>query len=344
MKLIMLVVGGALAIPTAYPKSGARSVGALQTSESPLSTPLPCEGDPAPEGSVPPASLIPAISLFKLQTDLPRCDGRSHGVRQVLPAELASYSSSRFYGNATDGSVVIITDITGATTSLNAQYRRQELREMMQWPFATGWHSMLATMAVTNLPRGGTVIAQIKPSVPDHNLPLFKLRAKAYGSTRPRFRLEARVKVNRGTNTLRPREIGLRFRRLFSLGEPISLQVVASQLVLHVTVTAAGEPPQTVTYDYHGVPAFDRSDAVENIYYFKVGNYCQTSVATGASPDDTCDVVLNSVEVTHAEAAPSLTTKRTASFDEVDKNEEDEENDEVDEEKEDEEGEEDEGA
>ena len=56
--------------------------------------------------------------------------------------ELETYTSSKFYLNSTDGTMVFITDVDGATTSASASYPRTELREMQQWPIHDGFHNM----------------------------------------------------------------------------------------------------------------------------------------------------------------------------------------------------------
>jgi hypothetical protein len=254
-----------------------------------------CTGAPAPIDTAAPAQHFQLLP-FKLQTDLHKCNGRS-GVREIKWPEMSNFSYSGFYMDLADHAMVFITNVNGSTTSTKAIYPRTELREEHQWDIHSGQHYMNGRFSVNRLPAGkeSVVVAQVKPG--SFSAPFLKLRATVRGSTRPAYALEARVKVNGENGSIKPREISLKFKRKFQLGELLDFNVTVSHLMLTVTVAAVGEAAQTVTHDYRGVSVFDKNPGDLN-YYFKAGSYCQSN--HHKSPlGEQCEVRISTLEIKH---------------------------------------------
>eukprot|EP00966_Prymnesium_polylepis_P161253 3726619-Prymnesium_polylepis.1 len=156
---------------------------------------------------------------------------------------------------------------------------------------------MSGRLAVNRLPQGkeSVVVAQVKPQ--SFSSPVLKLRATVYGSTRPAYRLEARVKVNNEAGSVD--EIGLAFERNFQLGEPFDFAVVVHGLQLSVTAAAVGESEETIVHNYTGSTVFDANRGVDE-YYFKAGSYCQSN--EDRSPlGEKCEVAFSALAIEHAD-------------------------------------------
>lgn len=280
--------------------SASSAAGSTSSSGSVSSARQSCINTPAPPGAAAPAQHF-NLTAFKLQTHLPKCDGSPTGVREIKWPELADYNSSDFFVNSTNGAMIFITDVDGETTSAGATYPRTELREQQQWLIHSGWHYLTGRASVNRLPQGkeSVVVAQVKPQ--SFSTPVLKLRAQVYTSTRPAYRLEARVKVNNQGGSVD--EVGLAFTRNFQLGEPFNFTITMHGLLLSVTVAAAGEPAQTVTHNYTGSNAFDTNPGIDD-YYFKAGSYCQSN--EHKSPlGEKCEVAFFALSHGHAEKPPA---------------------------------------
>ena len=240
------------------------------------------------------------LNAWKLQTDLPDCDG-SASVREIRWPHLANWSSSNFYVNQSDHALVFVTDVSGATTSASASYPRTELREMSgDWSIASGRHTLRQRVSIHRLPLGKpqVIVAQIKSNTEP---PTLKMRAKQVNSG---IRLEARVKYNGADGSVEER--GLVFDREYQLGEEFELHITEDRLLLAVSAGAVGEAAQTLTYDYGGVTPYNTTTA--STFYFKAGSYCQANAGNAASPEEKCEVHLHSLEAAHSPSPPPSQT------------------------------------
>jgi len=295
-----------------HAKSTSNLTAALSSSASPppppAPSPPPCGWDPAPSATVVPATLFD-LSLFKLQTDLPKCSGAS-GVRQFKGTDphtdnLASFSSSKFFATSSpERAITFITDVGGVTTKGSdgrTGYPRTELREVTSTGADAAWsvqgrHSLTVRESVHKLPVGkeSVIIAQVKSNIIKDVF--LKMRATVRGSTAPKFVIEARVKYNKPSGSVG--EMGLTFDRQFALGEKFDINIVVTGLQVAVTVNAVGEAPQTLTHDYSTFTPFS-STLTGDLYYFKAGSYCQSNLKYSAAGQQ-CEVQLHSVALAHS--------------------------------------------
>ena len=207
--------------------------------------------------SLPPGSNFD-LSAWKLQT----LDSNSNFVEISASQLKAGYTSSFFYTNTQDGSMVCKVPGNGGTTS-GSSYPRVELRQMSKganWALAdTSEHYLSAQCKVIT-------VAAVKPQIVigqihggDNNSELIKLRWTGYQPGQ--CYIEARFQTNDSAGT----EYGVTLANGMSLGDLITYSIRMKSGKITVTVNGSSGSQTYSTY-YYGTT--DR-------YYFKAGDYFQ---------------------------------------------------------------------
>lgn len=179
-----------------------------------------------------------------------------------IPASnlVSGYTSSLFYTDPNDGSIVFRVPSNGGTTD-NSSYPRCELRQMgagANWPLNDSTeHYLYAECKVTQIANAkpNIIIGQIHGSEKDSEM--IKLRWK--GNQAGQCIIEARFEEN----DIAKAEYGVTLASGLSLGDLIQYSITMSNGTIVVTVNG-NSASQTYTSDYFGTT--DR-------YYFKAGNY-----------------------------------------------------------------------
>ena len=209
--------------------------------------------------SLPPGSNFD-LSAWKLQT----LDTNNNFVEISGTQIKAGYSSSFFYTNTQDGSMIFKVPGNGATTS-GTTYPRVELRQMTKganWALAdTAQHYLYAQCKVITVAHAKPqiVIGQIHGS--ENNSELLKLRWT--GDQQGQCYIEARFQSNDSSRT----EYGVTLANSMSLGDLITYTITMKKGKITVTVNGKSGSESYTTY-YYGT-----SDS----YYFKAGDYFQYS-------------------------------------------------------------------
>jgi len=195
---------------------------------------------------------------WKLQTISPTNTSTDIGAASLV----AGYSSSFFYRNASDGSIVFKVPSNGGTTN-NSTYPRCELRQMgagANWALDDpSEHYLLAECKVIQVANAKPqiIIGQIHGS--ETNSELIKLRWTGYEAGK--CYVEARFENNDATKS----EYGVKLATGLSLGDLVTYTITMKSGKITVTVNGSSAS-QTYTSAYFGT-----TDA----YYFKAGNYLQ---------------------------------------------------------------------
>ena len=210
------------------------------------------------------SSLLPGanfdLSAWKLQT----LNESNYSFTEVKdPEELANHSSSFFYTDKSDGSMVFRVPSNGGTTSSGVKYPRVELRQMDEggnWNISdVNEHYLTAQCKVIEIAREKpkTIIGQIHGS--ESNSELLKLRWSGYKAGE--CFIEARLQTNDNSGT----EYGVTLASELSLGDMIDYTVTMKEGVVTATVNG-NSVTQTYTKQFYGTT---------DHYYFKAGNYIQ---------------------------------------------------------------------
>jgi hypothetical protein len=207
--------------------------------------------------SLPPGSNFD-LSAWKLQT----LDSNYNFVEKTASQLSAGYTTSFFYTNPNDGSMVFKVPSNGGTTS-GSSYPRVELRQMTQganWALTdTNQHYLTAQCKVISVAsaKPQTIIGQIHGS--ETNSELLKLRWT--GGAAGQCFLEARYQRNDSART----EYGVTLASGLSLGSIISYTITMKNGTITCTVNG-NSASQTYTPYYYGTA---------DQYYFKAGDYLQ---------------------------------------------------------------------
>jgi hypothetical protein len=173
-----------------------------------------------------------------------------------------NYTSSFFYTNATDGSMVFRVPSNGGTTS-GSSYPRVELRQMSNganWKLTDATeHYLTAQCKVIAVAQAKpqTIIGQIHGS--ESNSELLKLRWTGYQPGQ--CKIEARYELNDATQA----EYGVTLASGLSLGDLITYTITMKSGTINCTANGVSAS-QTYTTAFFGT-----TDA----YYFKAGDYLQ---------------------------------------------------------------------
>jgi hypothetical protein len=199
------------------------------------------------------------LSAWKLQTLT-----ESLVFTEISASQLQSgYTSSFFYTNSTDGSMVFRVPSNGGTTSPNTSYPRVELRQMYNganWKLEdTNEYYFTAMCKVDSvaIAKSQIIIGQIHGS--QTNSELLKLRWSGYRAKQ--CYVEARLQKNDTTKS----EFGTKLATGLSLGDMISYSIKMKNGLVTVTVNNTSTT-WTYTSAYYGTT---------DSYYFKAGNYLQ---------------------------------------------------------------------
>jgi len=191
---------------------------------------------------------------------------------EISASSLGSgYTSSFFYTDPTDGSIVCKVPSNGATTSCST-YPRVEFRQMTggaNWKLTDATeHYLTAQCKVLAVAQAKpqTIIGQIHGS--ETNSELLKLRWTGY--LPGQCRIEARYELNDATQA----EYGMTLASGLSLGDLIDYTITMKNGTINCTVNGVSAS-QTYTTAYFGT-----TDA----YYFKAGNYLQYNPQTVPDP------------------------------------------------------------
>ena len=179
-----------------------------------------------------------------------------------IPASnlVSGYTSSLFYTDPNDGSLVFRVPSNGGTTD-NSSYPRCELRQMgagANWSLNDPTeHYLYAECKVTQIAseKPNIIIGQIHGSEADSEM--IKLRWKGY------LPGECIVEARFEKNDITKAEYGVTLASGLSLGDLLQYSITMSNGTIVVTVNG-NSASQTYTNDYFGTT--DR-------YYFKAGNY-----------------------------------------------------------------------
>ena len=216
--------------------------------------------------SLPPSSNFD-LSAWKLQTL-----DTNLAFTEIQAVDLTnSYTSSFFYTNTTDGSMVFRVPSNGKPTS-GSSYPRVELRQMTNganWRLTdANEHYLTAQCKVIAVApaKPQTIIGQIHGS--ETNSELLKLRWTGY--LNGQCKIEARYENNDATQA----EYGVTLASGLSLGDLITYTITMKNGTINCTVNGV-TASQTYTTTYFGT-----TDA----YYFKAGNYLQYNNQTVPDP------------------------------------------------------------
>jgi len=207
------------------------------------------------------------LSSWKLQT----LDVNSNFTEIIATGLTNNYTSSFFYTNATDGSMVFRVPSNGGTTS-GSSYPRVELRQMSNganWKLTDATeHYLTAQCKVIAVAQAKpqTIIGQIHGS--ESNSELLKLRWTGYQPGQ--CKIEARYELNDATQV----EYGVTLASGLSLGDLITYTITMKSGTINCTVNGVSAP-QTYTTAFFGT-----TDA----YYFKAGDYLQYNNQTVPDP------------------------------------------------------------
>jgi len=216
--------------------------------------------------SLPPCSNFD-LSAWKLQT----LDAGSNFAEIQAVNLTNSYSSSFFYTNTTDGSMVFRVPSNGQSTS-GSSYPRVELRQMTSganWKLNDATeHYLTAQCKVISVAQAKpqTIIGQIHGS--ETNSELLKLRCTGYQDGQ--CKIEARYELNDATQS----EYGVTLASGLSLGDLITYTISMKNGTINCTVNGVSAS-QTYTTSYFGTT---------DEYYFKAGNYLQYNNQTVPDP------------------------------------------------------------
>jgi len=207
------------------------------------------------------------LSAWKLQT----LDAGLN-FTEIQPADLTSgYTSSFFYTNSSDGSIVLRVPSNGSTTS-GSSYPRVEFRQISagaNWKLTDATEHYLTTqckvIAVAQV-KPQTIIGQIHGS--ETNSELLKIRWTGYLAGQ--CKIEARYELNDATQA----EYGVTLASGLSLGDLIDYTITMKNGTINCTVNGVSAS-QTYTIAFFGT-----TDA----YYFKAGNYLQYNPQTVPDP------------------------------------------------------------
>ncbi len=207
------------------------------------------------------------LSAWKLQTL-----DNSYNFTEITALQLMSgYTSSLFFTDETDGSIVCKVPSSGATTS-GSGYPRVEFRQMTNganWKLTDPTeHYLNAECKVVAVAEAKpqTIIGQIHGSAT--NSELLKLRWTGYQPKQ--CKIEARYELNDATQS----EYGVTLADGLSLGDLINYTITMKSGTITCTVNNVSAS-QTYTSAYFGT-----TDA----YYFKAGNYFQYNNQTVPDP------------------------------------------------------------
>lgn len=222
-------------------------------------------GRPTPGTAVRPSQLL---DLRNWYLTLPTGSaGRPDTVEQ--PA-LDRYSSAFFQVDAQRDGVVFTANAGGVTTK-NSSYPRSELREMngnekASWSNTTGTHTLAVRQAVTELPKAKPelVTAQIHDAESDV--------------------MEVRLEGKRLIAQYADGKKEFVVDQDYTLGTPYDLRLVATDGRIDVV--------------YNDKPAGSIAQSGSG-WYFKTGNYLQSSTEKGDAAEAVGRVVLYQVSVTH---------------------------------------------
>jgi len=196
------------------------------------------------------------LSAWKLQTL-----NENLAFTEINSTQLqAGHTSSFFYTDSTDGSMVFKVPSNGSTTP-NSSYPRVELRQMSNganWALTDqNGHFLTATCKVIIVADANPklIIGQIHGSETESEL--LKLRWKGYQPGQ--CIIEARFQKNDSTRV----EYGVTLASGLSLGDLISYAIIMQNGEITVTVNNVSAS-QTYTSEYYGTT---------DTYYFKAGNY-----------------------------------------------------------------------
>jgi hypothetical protein len=229
----------------------------------------------APE-TAPPSPID--LSIWQLQ--LPTGTGTSPTT--ISPAELVAGFSNRYFYGAPGGGRVFMDPPTGITTS-GSQHCRTELREMTRDGMAAAWlstgmNAMSLSGTVSQVGGGASghvTVAQVFNGT--DSIPLCELQ---YSARLGGFQLLYEEGKGGGTTT--------DLKAPVALGAPYAFTLALSNGTL--TVTVDGQPVYTKT----------PSAAVSGkSFYFKAGNYDQTTVAGPISTTPYTIVEVAALDVTH---------------------------------------------
>lgn len=186
-------------------------------------------------------------------------------------ALVAGYSSSFFYTDSSDGSMVFRVPSNGGTTN-NSTYPRCELRQMTA---GANWALADATEHYLNAECKVTQVANAKPQIiigqihgSEINSEMIKLRWS--GNESGKCFVEARFENNDAIKA----EYGVKLATGLSLGDLITYTITMKSGKITVTVNGTSAS-QTYTSAFFGT-----TDA----YYFKAGNYFQYNNQTVSDP------------------------------------------------------------
>ena len=183
----------------------------------------------------------------------------------------SGYTSSFFYTDPTDGSIVCKVPSNGATTS-GSTYPRVEFRQMTggaNWKLTdVTEHYLTAQCKVVAVAQAKpqTIIGQVHGS--ETNSELLKIRWTGY--LPGQCRIEARYELNDATQA----EYGVTLASGLSLGDLIDYTITMKNGTITCTVNGVSAS-QTYTPAFFGT-----TDA----YYFKAGNYLQYNPQTVPDP------------------------------------------------------------
>lgn len=207
------------------------------------------------------------LSAWKLQT----LDANSNFTEIQATTLSNSYTSSFFYTDTTDGSMVFRVPSNGQSTS-GSSYPRVELRQMTggaNWKLtdATEHYLTAQCKVIAVAPaKPQTIIGQIHGS--ETNSELLKLRWTGYLAGQ--CKIEARYELNDATKA----EYGVTLASGLSLGDLITYTITMKNGTINCTVNGISAS-QTYTNAFFGT-----TDA----YYFKAGNYLQYNNQTIPDP------------------------------------------------------------
>ena len=216
--------------------------------------------------------LLPPSSNFDLSAWKLQTLDSNLAFTEIMASQLTnSYTSSFFYTNTSDGSIVFRVPSNGTPTS-GSTYPRVEFRQMTggaNWKLTdTNEHYLTAQCKVVAVAQAKpqTIIGQVHGS--ETNSELLKIRWTGY--LPGQCKIEARYELNDATQA----EYGVTLASGLSLGDLIEYTITMKNGTINCTVNGVSAS-QTYTTAYFGT-----TDA----YYFKAGNYLQYNPQTVPDP------------------------------------------------------------
>lgn len=217
--------------------------------------------------------LLPPNSNFDLSAWKAQTLDETLKLANILSTDLMKgYTSSFFYTNTTDGSLVFKVPSNGEAITGATGYPRVELRQMSagaNWSLTDPVEHYLSAQCkvlVVAQAKPQTIIGQIHGS--ETNSELLKLRWTGY--LPGQCKIEARYELNDATQA----EYGVTLVYGLSLGDLIDYTITMKNGTIICTVNGVSAS-QTYTTTFFGT-----TDA----YYFKAGNYLQYNPLTVPDP------------------------------------------------------------